>query len=70
MTLNTIVNDNPCDVSVDTEKKMEKVQEKIIPEEDQQEKAMVSGSGDKEIGEDVCNLPIVPESGTATASKT
>ena len=40
MTLNTVVNDNPCNVSVDTEKKMEKVQEKeeIIPEEDQQEK--------------------------------
>lgn len=72
MTLNTVVNDNPCDVSVDTEKKMEKVQEKeeIIPEEDQQEKAMVSGNGDKEMGEDVCDLPIVPASGTATASKT
>ena len=72
MTLNTVVNDNPCNVSVDTEKKMEKVQEKeeIIPEEDQQEKAMVSGNDDKEMGEDVCDLPIVPASGTATASKT
>ena len=72
MTLNTVVNDNPCNVSVDTERKMEKVQEKeeIIPEEDQQEKAMVSGNDDKEMGEDVCDLPIVPASGTATASKT
>jgi len=50
-TLNTVVNDNPCDVNVDIEKKREKEKEETIPEEDQQEKAMVSGGGDKGMGE-------------------
>jgi len=65
-TVNTVVNDNSCDVNVDIEKKREKEKEKekTIPEEDQQEKAMVSSGGDKEMDEDVCNLP--PASGTAT----